>query len=114
MSSRSCERMELHGRILYNRTSGKLKQKRNQNPRNLWIQSSNALKPLVTTDDFQRAQARIRSRSRNWTNEELLGGCVSCSGPLDSYPPALSMNLAINRKVKSTSGASEASVELTT
>ena len=59
---------------LYNRTSGKLKQKRNPNPRGLWLRSGKALKPLVTNEEFQTVQARIRARSRNWTDEELLEG----------------------------------------
>jgi DNA invertase Pin-like site-specific DNA recombinase len=59
---------------LYNRTSGKLKHKRTLNPRSLWIRSGNVLKPLVTTDDFQNVQARLRARSRVWTDPELLDG----------------------------------------
>jgi DNA invertase Pin-like site-specific DNA recombinase len=59
---------------LYNRTSGKLRQKRNPNPRDIWLRSGNPLKPLVSKEEFQSVQARIRARSRNWTDEELLEG----------------------------------------
>jgi DNA invertase Pin-like site-specific DNA recombinase len=62
------------GADMYNRTSGKLRKKRISNPPDLWIRSGNALEPLVTNEEFKSAQDRIRARSRNWTDKELLDG----------------------------------------
>jgi hypothetical protein len=57
---------------IFNRQSFKLGQKRVRNPPELWIRRTGAFKAIVSTEDFQKAQALIAARSRKWDNEALL------------------------------------------
>jgi hypothetical protein len=57
---------------IFNRQSFKLGQTRVRNPPELWITCTDAFKAIVSTEDFQKAQALIAVRSRKWDNEALL------------------------------------------
>jgi DNA invertase Pin-like site-specific DNA recombinase len=60
------------GHNVYHRTSFKLKRKHVQNPRDMWIRADNVFRPIVTVEMFARAQEIILSRSRRFSNEEML------------------------------------------
>lgn len=60
------------GHNVYHRTSFKLKRKHVQNPPEMWIRSDNAFPAIVTTEMFARAQEIILTRSRRYTDEEML------------------------------------------
>jgi hypothetical protein len=57
---------------IFNRQSFKLGQTRVRNPPHLWIKCADAFKAIVSTEDFQKAQALIAARSMKWDNEALL------------------------------------------
>ncbi len=60
------------GNNIFNRTSGKLKHKRTDNPPDLWIRSDGAFDGIVDTGIFYKAQGILLERSRRYTNEEML------------------------------------------
>jgi DNA invertase Pin-like site-specific DNA recombinase len=60
------------GANVYNRTSGKLKQKRVRNPPEFWVSREDAFQPAISTEQFQAAQAIIYNRKRYWTDDEML------------------------------------------
>ena len=60
------------GNNVFNRTSGKLKQKRTENPPDLWIRSDGAFDGIVDAGLFYKAQGILLERSRRFSNEELL------------------------------------------
>jgi DNA invertase Pin-like site-specific DNA recombinase len=62
------------GANVYNRRSFKLKKKRVDNPREIWLWRDNAFEPLISKQQFRRAEAIIQSRSRYYTEEEMLDG----------------------------------------
>jgi hypothetical protein len=57
---------------IFNRRSFKLGQKRVRNPPELWVRCPGAFKAILSTEDFQKAQALIAARSRKWDNEAML------------------------------------------
>jgi len=60
------------GMNVYNRRSFKLKKKRMVNPPGMWIRKDNAFEAIVGPDQFTRAQQIIQTRSRHFTDDELL------------------------------------------
>jgi hypothetical protein len=52
--------------------SFKLKQKRVDNPREMWIRSNGAFQSIVPLDLFAKVQNIIQERSKKFTNDELL------------------------------------------
>ncbi len=60
------------GHNVYHRTSFKLKRKHVQNPREMWIRADNAFPAIVTPEIFTQAQEIILTRSRRFTDEEML------------------------------------------
>ena len=60
------------GHNVYHRTSFKLKRKHVQNPREMWIRADNVFKAIVSAELFARAQEIILTRSRRFSNDEML------------------------------------------
>jgi DNA invertase Pin-like site-specific DNA recombinase len=60
------------GNNVYHRTSCKLKQKHVENPPNLWVRADNAFTGIIDATTFMAAQGIILTRSRKWSNEEML------------------------------------------
>jgi DNA invertase Pin-like site-specific DNA recombinase len=60
------------GNNVFNRTSAKLKQRRTENPPELWIRNDGAFQGIVNADLFYRAQGIALERSRRFSDEELL------------------------------------------
>lgn len=60
------------GNNVYHRTSFKLKRKYVQNPRDMWIRVKGAFPAIVTTEEFLRVQEIILSRSKRYTDDEML------------------------------------------
>ena len=60
------------GTMIYNKTSQKLKTPTKSNPRDKWIRSLNAFRPIIEMDTFIRAQAIIADRIRRFTPEFML------------------------------------------
>lgn len=71
------------GNSVYNRTSRKLGQKWQRNPRDSWIRSVGAFQPIIASEQFAKAQFRIaRIRERNiYSDGDLLNAltAVWCS-----------------------------------
>jgi len=57
---------------IFNRQSFRLGQKRLRNPPESWVRCTGAFKAIISTEDFQKAQALIAARSRKWDNEAML------------------------------------------
>jgi len=62
------------GENVYNRRSFKLKRKRMKNPREMWITCRDAFQPVVSQEEFERAQAIIQARHHHWTDDQMLNG----------------------------------------
>jgi hypothetical protein len=60
------------GNLLYNRTSGKLGEKKTFNPPALWIRSDGCIEPIVEREDFWRAQKIIKERRVSLSEGEML------------------------------------------
>jgi DNA invertase Pin-like site-specific DNA recombinase len=60
------------GHNVYHRTSFKLKRKHVHNPRDMWIRADNAFAPVVSAEVFARAQEIILTRSRRFSDDEML------------------------------------------
>ncbi|MFC3052301.1 recombinase family protein [Kordiimonas pumila] len=60
------------GNNVFNRRSFKLKQKHVNNPSDMWIRKEGAFEAIVPRDIFQEAQEVLQSRSRRYSDEELL------------------------------------------
>lgn len=60
------------GHNVYNRVSFKLKQKRVVNPPGMLVRCKAAFEPLIETDTFEAAQSIILSRSRRFSDAEML------------------------------------------
>jgi hypothetical protein len=60
------------GNNVWNRGSFKLKKKRVRNSPDMWIRADGAFEPIVDTALFEAAQALIRHRSYQLTNDEML------------------------------------------
>lgn len=60
------------GHNVYHRTSFKLKRKHVKNPREMWIRADNVFQPIVSAERFARAQEIILTRSRRFSNDEML------------------------------------------
>jgi DNA invertase Pin-like site-specific DNA recombinase len=60
------------GANVWNRRSFKLKKNRQRNPREKWIWRDAAFEPVVSREQFLRAQAILRSRQNHYSDEELL------------------------------------------
>ncbi len=62
------------GNNLFNRTSGKMKNKPKLNPESEWVRKKQAFEPLVDVELFVAVQKIYRERSKRVTNDELLQG----------------------------------------
>jgi hypothetical protein len=60
------------GNNVYHRTSCKLKQKHVENPPEKWIRADNAFVGIIDSTLFLAAQGLILTRSRKWSDEEML------------------------------------------
>ncbi|MEI7600185.1 MAG: recombinase family protein [Aestuariivirga sp.] len=60
------------GNNVFAKVSFKLKQRRVQNPREMWIRAEGAYPAVVDTALFSRAREIVDARSRHFTDEELL------------------------------------------
>src|SRR5258708_4579567 len=60
------------GHNVYHRTSCKLKQKHVENPPEKWIRADNAFVGVIDSTLFLAAQGIILTRSRKWSDEEML------------------------------------------
>ncbi len=60
------------GAVVYNRTTQRLKTKRRTNPRDQWVITPDAYKPIVTREVYERAQDIFDSRKRRYTPEQML------------------------------------------
>jgi DNA invertase Pin-like site-specific DNA recombinase len=60
------------GNNVFAKVSFKLKQRRVQNPRQMWIRAEGAYPAIVDTALFSRAREIVDARSRHFTDEELL------------------------------------------
>jgi DNA invertase Pin-like site-specific DNA recombinase len=60
------------GNNVYHRTSCKLKQKHIENPPEKWVRADNAFIGIVDSTLFLAAQGIILTRSRKWSDEEML------------------------------------------
>lgn len=60
------------GNNVFNRTSGKLKLRRVNNPPELWIRRDGAFDGIVDSDLFYKTQGILLERSRKFSNEEMI------------------------------------------
>ncbi len=60
------------GNNVYNRISYKLKQKRVNNPPDMWVRADGAFEPIVEQELFHRVRKIIFERSRRYSDGELL------------------------------------------
>ncbi len=60
------------GNNVYHRTSCKLKQKHVENPPEKWVRANNAFIGIIDSTLFLAAQGIILTRSRKWSDEEML------------------------------------------
>ncbi len=60
------------GNNVWNRGSFKLKKKRVRNSADMWIRAEGAFEPIVDRPLFEAAQAVIRARSQNLSNQDML------------------------------------------
>lgn len=60
------------GSNVYNRRSFKLKQKRVENPPDIWVRREGAFESIITLEQFAEALAIVTSRHRHFTDEQLL------------------------------------------
>ena len=60
------------GNNVYNRVSFKLKAKRVTNTPDMWVRGEGVFEPIVEPDFFEAAQRIIQSRSRRFTDQDLL------------------------------------------
>jgi DNA invertase Pin-like site-specific DNA recombinase len=60
------------GMNVYNRRSFKLKKKRVINSPDMWVMKEAAFEPLISPEQFFRAQQIIQGRSRHFTDDEML------------------------------------------
>jgi hypothetical protein len=62
------------GNNLFNRTSGKMKNKAKPNPESEWVRKERAFEPVVDGERFYTVQGIYRERNKKSTDEELLQG----------------------------------------
>jgi DNA invertase Pin-like site-specific DNA recombinase len=62
------------GVSVFNRSSSKLKSKKVRNPSSMWIRNDHAFEPIVSREDFYKAQAIIHQRYMRWTDKQMLDG----------------------------------------
>jgi DNA invertase Pin-like site-specific DNA recombinase len=60
------------GANVYNRHSFKLKKKRVINPKEMWLWRDRAFEAIITSDQFNLAQAIITRRHQHYTDEQML------------------------------------------
>jgi DNA invertase Pin-like site-specific DNA recombinase len=60
------------GNLIYNRTSIKLRERRQLNPPNLWIRSEGCIEPIIERDVFLRTQKIIDERRVDLSTNEML------------------------------------------
>jgi hypothetical protein len=60
------------GANVFNRRSFRLGKKKVKNPPEMWVRCDTAFQPLVSSEDFGKAQAIIGSRPQRFTSEALL------------------------------------------
>lgn len=96
------------GANVYNRKSFKLKQKRLKNPPEMWIRRNDAFAQIITSEQFLRAQEIIQTRSRHFTDDEmlkklrdLLGRYNTLSGMLIDETEEMPSSTAYRKRFKS-------------
>ena len=67
------------GSLIYNRSSSKLKQRRIENPREMWIRRDEAFPPVISTELFTKAQEVMRERRRRRTDHEAIDRLAALS-----------------------------------
>ena len=60
------------GSLIYNRSSAKLKQRRIENPRDMWIRRDEAFPPVIPAEMFAQAQEVIRVCRQRRTDQEAI------------------------------------------
>jgi DNA invertase Pin-like site-specific DNA recombinase len=60
------------GSLIYNRSSTKLKQKRIENPRDMWVRRDEAFPPVIQPEVFAKAQILLRERRQHRTDQEAI------------------------------------------
>lgn len=65
------------GSNVFNRRSYRLKLKRIKNPPDAWVYKADAFRPLISSDEFERAQSIISARHINFSDEQLLSSLRS-------------------------------------
>jgi hypothetical protein len=60
------------GNLVWNRASQKLKGKKTNNPRALWIRSEGCVEPIIDRDVFLRAKKILEEYRVNISEEEML------------------------------------------
>jgi len=66
------------GNNVYSRTSCKLKKKHVNNPPAEWVRAAGAYPGIVEPELFLKAQEIILTRSRKYTDDEMLPTCAPC------------------------------------
>jgi Recombinase len=75
------------GANVFNRHSVRLGQKKVRNPPEMWVRCDSAFQPLVSNQDFYKAQAIISGRPQRFTSEAMLDelrGLLRISGRLNA------------------------------
>jgi DNA invertase Pin-like site-specific DNA recombinase len=75
------------GANVFNRHSLRLGQKKVRNPPEMWVRCDSAFQPLVSDQDFRKAQAIISSRPQRFTDKAMLDelrGLLRVSGRLNA------------------------------
>jgi DNA invertase Pin-like site-specific DNA recombinase len=60
------------GAAVYNRTSFKLSKKFVRNPQSMWVRRDDAFRPIISLDQFERAQLLMEQRSEYLKDEDML------------------------------------------
>jgi DNA invertase Pin-like site-specific DNA recombinase len=60
------------GNNVYNRRSFKLKQKRVENPPEMWVRADGTFAPIVSPEAFYMARGIIQERNRRYSSEEMI------------------------------------------
>jgi hypothetical protein len=63
----------LHGSLIYNRTSQKLKTPTRQNPPEEWIRTPHAFEGIISPEQFEQAQELLLQRRKKYDPEQMLG-----------------------------------------
>lgn len=60
------------GSLIYNRSSFKLKQRRVENPREMWIRHDEAFSPVVSVELFNKTQEVLRTQRKQRSDQEAI------------------------------------------